>query len=152
MKRLLKSLIPFIIILSIVPMSAFAANTSQTENVIYFEDGSYLTIELTVANTRALDLITGSKTYVYRNSNSVEQWRAVLTGTFSYNGSSATCSVSTCDVTITNTNWYVISKTATKSGNVARCSLTMGLKQLGVTVDEYSTTIKLTCDARGNLS
>lgn len=152
-KSILKKFLLTLLILTMLPMSVFAADSpTVNEQIIYFENGSYITIELTKTETRALNLITGNKTYTFRNSEGTEAWRAVLTGTFSYNGSSATCTVSTCDVTITNTNWYVISKTASKSGNIARSSLTMGRRFAGITVDELDVNLKLTCDANGNLS
>lgn len=153
MKRFVKLLIIVVLLVLVVPNRVFAESVpSYEEDVIYFEDGSYITVELVQYETRALNMTTGSKNYVYRNSSGAELWRAVLTGTFSYNGSRATCTVSACDVTITNKDWYVISKTASKSENVARANVTMGYKRAGVTVDERAISIKLTCDAKGNLS
>lgn len=153
MKRFIKLLVLVVLLGLVIPNKALAESVSPYEqDIICFEDGSYITVELVQFETRALNMTTGSKNYVYRNSNGVEQWRVVLTGTFSYNGSSANCTVSACDVTITDSDWYVISKTATKSGNVARANVTMGEKYLGNKIDERAISIKLTCDARGNLT
>lgn len=148
-----KNLAIFLFICILFSHSATATDIHNTDDyIIHLTDGSYITVELTVQQSRALSMVTGSKSYIYHDSNGTEQWRAVLTGTFSYNGSKATCTVSTCDVSITNTAWYVVSKTATKSENTARCNLTMGRKNLGITVEQQSFSIKLTCDANGNLS
>lgn len=154
MKQGIKIIAMLLLLSLLVPANILTAEAavSSEENVIYYEDGSYITIELIEYETRALNMTTGSKSYTYQNSSGAVQWKAVLTGTFSYNGSSATCTVSACDVTITNKDWYVISKTASKSGNVARCNVTMGEKYLGNKIDERAISIKLTCDAKGNLT
>lgn len=153
MKRILSIVLLTVFLLNVIPLSGFAQPLHQSNvTVIYLDNGGYIVEEIITIESRALNMTMGTKTDRYYNSNHVEEWRAVLTGTFSYNGSSATCTVSACDVTITNTNWYVISKSADKSGNVARCSVTMGRKALGITVDEESISLKLTCDPNGNLS
>ena len=138
---------------ALLPMNAYAAaDTQVNEAVVYFEDGSYMTVELTWAESRASGTKTGSKTYRFNNSNGVEQWRAVLRGTFSYTGSSATCTAASCDVTISNSSFYVVSKGVNKSGNAALCELVMGKKLLGVTVSKDKINMQITCDATGNLS
>lgn len=123
-----------------------------TENIIYLDDGSYITIEIDQQEARAAGTKTGSKTYTYTAKNGDVEWTAVQRGTFSYTGSSSTCISSSCDVSINNTAWYIYSKTSEKDGNSAITELTMGRKLLGVTVDKYSISLKLSCDANGNLS
>lgn len=129
-----------------------AVNTTENDEIIQFEDGSYITTEISISETRATSTKTASKTYVYKNSSGTEQWRAVLSGTYSYTGTTSNCTSSSCNVTITNTNWYVVSKTVGKSGSSAVAELTMGRKLLGITVDNKTISMKLTCDANGNLS
>lgn len=121
-------------------------------NIIYLDDGSYITVELTWADTRATNTKTATKTYTNKASNGDEQWRAVLRGTFTYTGTTVACTAASCDVTITNTNWYIVSKSATKSGNAAVGELTMGRKFLGITVEKIPVSMRITCDANGNLS
>lgn len=153
MKRYLTVIILALLVVSMLPIGAFAvADVQETENIIYLDDGSYITIELSCMESRASGTKTGSKTYTYYGSDDVESWRAVLRGTFSYTGSSATCTASSCDVTISNTAWYVVSKTASKSGSSAVGELTMGLKWLGITIDKETISMRITCDANGNLS
>ena len=153
MKRLFTILAVVLLTVSMFPVSAFATTeTQKTENIIYLDNGYYITVELTVAETRASGTKTASKTYTYRDSNGVEEWRAVLRGTFSYTGSSASCTAASCDVTITDTSWYIVSKSATKSGASAVGELTMGYKWLGITTDKESISMRITCDANGNLS
>ena len=87
----------------------------------------------------------------YYNSDGISKWNAVLTGSFSYNGSSATCSSSSVDVTIFDSNWYVISKSASKSGNTASASVTMGCSYDGI-MTTIPANLSLKCDKNGNLS
>ena len=151
MKRLFTILTAALLLVSMLSISTFAT-TEVKENIIYLDNGCYITVELTVAEARASGTKTASKTYTYRASDGTEEWRAVLRGTFSYTGSSATCTAASCDVTITNTNWYIVSKAATKSGASALGELTMGRKFLGITVDKEPVSMRITCDANGNLS
>lgn len=153
MKRLFSIILVALLVVTLMPIQTFATtDIRENSNVVYYEDGSYVIIELTYKETRASGTKTASKTYKYYNSDDVEQWRAVLSGTFSYTGSSATCTASSCNVTISNSAWYVVSKSATKSANVAIGEVTIGRKFLGITVDKESATIRITCDANGNLS
>ncbi len=137
----------------IFPINAMAASIQSTEErSVYFEDGSYITVTLSEVQTRASGTKSGSKTYRSYTSDGTEEWRAVLTGTFTYTGSSATCTASSCNITISNTAWYVVSKTATKSSNTAKASITMGRKLLGVTIEKKSADLSLSCSANGTLS
>ena len=153
MKRFFMLLTTVLLMVLMLPISAFAAMETQgTENIIYLDNGGYITVELSVTEYRASGTKSASKTYTYRGSDGVEEWRAVLRGTFSYTGSSATCTAASCDVTITDTDWYIVSKTATRSGASALGELTMGRKFLGITVDREPVSMRITCDINGNLS
>lgn len=149
MKRVVSFCLLLALVLALFPIYASAAEC--TEQVIYFEDGSYLTITLEELGSRASGTKSGSKKYTY-TADGATAWQAVLTGTFSYTGASATCTSSSCSVTINNSAWYTISKSAGKSGNSATATVTMGRKAAGVTVDRYTANITLSCDANGNLS
>ena len=145
MKRLVYFIAVALIVTMISPLSVFAAQVNELE-AAYFADGSYISIDIEEIPTRDSSTKTGRKTYTYRNSSGEEQWKAVLIGTFTYNGSTASCTASSCTVTITNTKWYVISKTTGKSGGTAYADLTMGRKILGITADKESYHMSLTCD------
>lgn len=148
MKRILCCVLAVILLIGILPINGNA----ERNKTIYFEDGSYATVEITACGTRASGSITGTKTYNYYDSNSVRQWRAVLTGSFTYTGYSATCTSSSMDVMIYNSECYVISKSAGKNGSTANGSATIGKKLLGVTVSSTPVSLSLSCDANGNLS
>lgn len=153
MKRFVRIAISILLVLALLPVSSLAATeTPKEETIIYLDNGCYITVELTTAESRAARSKSGSKTYTYYGNNGIEEWRAVLTGIFSYTGTSATCTSASCNVTITDTDWYEVSKTATRSGNAAVGELTMGRRFLGITIDKESLTMRITCDVNGNLS
>ena len=149
MKRCITLALIILFIVAMMPTNVFAV---EAKDVIRFDDGSYITVEIINMDTRATSTKTGSKVYTYRNSDGDQQWKATLTGTFTYTGSSSTCTSSSCNVSITDSDWYVVSKTTSTSGSSATTDLTMGLKYLGITVDKVSVSLKLTCDKNGNLS
>lgn len=151
MKRLI-SLALLMILLSTLPLNTLAAERYDEQMTTYFEDGSYLVETIEEHEMRASGTKSGSKTKTFYDSNSEIKWKTVLNGTFTYSGTSSTCTSSNCNVTIYSSEWYTVSKSATKSGNTANASVTMGEKLLGVTVRKVSTNLSLSCDANGNLS
>ena len=150
MKRVLPIFLVLTIAIFVFPMYANAAE--KENNVVYFDDGSYMTAEVITNRMRASGSVTGNKIKTYYDSEGNTKWKAVLTGSFTYTGSSATCTSASIDVTISDSNWYVVSKSASKSGNTASASVTMGKKVAGVTVSKVSANLTLSCDANGNLS
>ena len=152
MKKIFCLFIVCVLFASIVPFAGQAAENDKVENIFYLSDGSYIIVEVTASLARASGTVTGTKTYTCKTEDGTALWRAVLTGKFSYTGSSASCTSSSCSVTIYDSAWYTVSKTATKNGNTATASVTMGKKMLGVTVRKVPITINLVCDANGNIS
>ena len=150
MKKVLCYALTLVVLLGVLPI--FAGATENNEEIICFRDGSYATVEITITESRASGNKTGNKVYTYYNSDSVTQWEAVLSGTFTYTGSNASCTTSSMNVTIYDSSWYTISKSASKSGNRATGSATIGEKLNGVTVAKIPVNLTLSCDANGNLS
>ena len=151
-KRLFTCVLLAAVLFFVFPLNCFALEAGKESIVTYFEDGSYMTEKVYAVQTRASGTVTGSKVKNYYDSDGNLDWKAVLTGTFSYTGSSATCTAASCNVTIYDSSWHVSSKSASKSGNTAYGTVTMEYKLLGVTVDKKSTDLSLQCDANGNLS
>jgi len=149
----MKRFLTFILVISLVfSLPLFASATQNTnEDIIYMDDGSYIIVTIDSMDTRATGSKTGSKSYNFYSSNDELEWKAVLSGTFTYNGTSATCTSSSCNITVYQNNWYEISKTATRSGNTAYATFTMGRKVLGITVSKKDYSLTLSCDANGIL-
>lgn len=150
MRRIVAFVLSILVLLSMQPLKVCAEEC--IDNVVYFGDGSYLTIIMNQVDFRSSGTKTASKTYQYTDSDGDIAWKAVLNGTFTYTGSSAQCTSSSVDVTIYNSGWYVVSESAGKSGSSATGEITMGLKKLGITVKKVPLSMTLTCDPNGNLS
>lgn len=136
--------------INLVPFSAYAAENEQS--IVFFEDGCYIKVEIIESIARASGSKTAKKQYTYYDDDNVSQWKVVLNGTFTYTGSSSTCTSSSVDVTIYNSDWYTISKSASKSNNKAVGSAKMGNRPDGVTIKTVPVNLTLSCDADGNLS
>ncbi len=160
MKRSIGILLALFMLITCIPVADAADISLPTEQVIYYADGSYAIITTEELPCFGIDGIlssqasskSGSKSYTYYENGGTAVWRATLTASFSYNGSSASCTAANCTVSIFDSAWYVISKSASRSGNTAAASVTMGKSQLGVTTKTASCSLSLSCDANGNLS
>lgn len=124
----------------------------QSEYIIYMDNGDYIVIELVEYMTRSINGKTGTKNYVYYSADGVARWQASLTGSFTYTGNGCACTAASCDVTIFDGNYFLISKNASRSGNAAYGTVTVGRKILGITYDQNTINLTLTCDVNGNLS
>ena len=152
MKRLSSFFLLITMLICVFPLNCVAQETQEEYIVEYFSDGSYMTEKIISSSMRASGTKSGSKVKSYYGSDGETEWSVTITGTFSYTGSSATCTSASCSVTVYDSAWYTISKSASKSGSTATGNVTMGEKLLGVKVDEVSTSVSLKCDANGNLS
>ncbi len=138
-----------------VSLSASALEPAEPQSVSYtetFEDGSYGIVTITVfpAPTRAST--SGQKKYTYYNANNVKQWTVYLNGTFTYTGSSATCTAASTSYSINNNTWSVTKAAASRSGATATGSFTVKKYTAGVVTQTVNKTLTLTCSASGTLS
>lgn len=159
MKKLVAFLITILLIFT-TNINAFAVVNEPSENttseIMYFDDGSYiettLTIEESNISTFATNTISGSRKMIYKNSDGEAQWTAILKGTFTYTGSSATCTASSISYTIENSKWKISSATASRSGNKATGNIIAKRYTFGIPVQTVEAPIAITCSATGVLS
>ncbi len=139
----------------VMPMEIHAQHTEiiSTE-VIPQEDGGTLeiTLEQQSSLTRASNTKSGSKTVSKKNANGVVLWSATLTGTFTYDGSKATCTSSKINVSISASTWKVSNKSASKSGNKAIGTFVMKQYLQSEVIAETPYTVTITCSPAGKLS
>ncbi|MBO5169200.1 MAG: hypothetical protein J6B70_00420 [Oscillospiraceae bacterium] len=150
MRRILCCLLVLTMAICALPVLSCAEGSSS--NIEYFNDGSYTITEIHKESLRSSKSVTGNKVNTHYDSDGTAKWKAVLTGSFTYTGSSANCTSSSASVTIYDSAWYTVSKSASKSGNTASAQITMGRKVSGITVAKVSSDMTLSCDANGNLS
>ncbi len=153
MRRLGIAALIIFLLTAVLPSCSFSAGAMETsDEIITFEDGSYIIITTTECGTRSIYTKIGTKKIDRYDGNDNLNWTAILQGTFLYTGSTSTCTDATCEVTIYDSDCYVVSNTASKSGSTASASVTMGRKVLGVTISKDTYSLSLSCDKNGNLS
>lgn len=150
-KKVVAILLALILVLAVMPIQAVAVEVVASE-IEYLPGGGYIETVTTESTYWASGMKTGSKVKRYVDSDGTELWNIRLQGTFSYTGTAATCTNAVCNVTVLANNWYVVSKSASKSGAKASADVTMGMKVLGITVSKSSYQLTLACDKNGNLT
>ncbi len=154
MKRFLYiTLVSFILLGSTFDSSAIAYSSNRT--IEYLEDGYY--IETIILNDSDFSICatnskSAKKTVTFYDSADVAQWSITINGTFSYNGSSATCTSASISHTILDSAWKIASETATKSGNKAIGNAQAKRYFLGICTRTIEKSVTLSCSSTGVLS
>ena len=152
MKRILTLTLLALFVFSMLPLGAYATETNTDyDEIIYLDNGDYITVKVSQVMT-SRQTCTNTKTYIHHSNNGEELWRADLFGSFRYDGTTASCIASSCDVTIYDSAWSVASKTAGRTGATATAELTMVKKLLGITIRTENLSMSLTCSPSGQFS
>ena len=157
----MRRLVPMIaiLILVLVPLSIGAEATtaqdipqlSQGQEITYYADGSYTISTLSAAPAKA-SIRTGSRSISFYNSKNEKQWTIAVSGTFSYNGSTATCTASSVSYTIHESIWKMSSATASRSGASAIGDFTVKRYLLLIPVQTENVRVTVSCSPSGVLS
>lgn len=160
MKKIFSVLISFTL-LFLLAFNTLALNETAEikvySSVEYFEDGSYIETEIIEGFSSASSIESrtsklGRKRLTYMNSDGDVEWTATLSGTFTYDGSTCTCTSTGITYSIENTKWKIPSATSSKSGNRAIGNVTAKYYVLGLNTKTVNEVITLTCSATGVLS
>ena len=151
MRRFGTFLICCLLIVSIltIPVSAEEISTDQiiSQTITYVTDDSYFIETISIPSVELYaNSKTGTKTSVYVASGT-SIFTLTVTGTFSYNGSSATATAATGSIATHVANATVSNRYAYTSGASA-CAFA-SVSYNGATLQK---TVTLTCDKNGNLS
>ena len=125
--------------------------TAEPYNVVYFDDGSYIITEQYIVDTRAANqqIATSVKKFIDESGNL--DWKITLTATFTYDGVTARCTATDLDVTIYDSSWYQISAYHNRSLAQGYADVQLGRRHLGVTVEQPTYHLTLTCTPDGNI-
>lgn len=137
-----------------VPFGAMAQDTKTTDSEVqYFEDGSYTitTYEEMITPFSSGSAAKGKSVTRYTSDNE-KVWSVTLWATFTYTGSSATCTKASTTYVIYDSAWKITKNTASKSGRTATADFVMKKYWLGIITYTVPGTITLTCDNNGNIS
>lgn len=162
MKKIIPAILTLALLLASVAftpdMTVKAATATipvnETTTYEYFEDGSYYMTTITILPSieRSSTIITVQKTGGYLNSENEVLWSATLTGKFTYNGSSSSCTDSSISTTFNSSAWKLSSSSASKSGSTASGSATAKCYFVGVAVGSKTVSLTINCDKNGNLT
>lgn len=151
----MKTIKRFCILLAVImalTTQTVSAYTTSPEDVVYFDDGSYMMVTLLINESRSGNSKTASKTFTYYDTFGVEQWAVTLYATFTYDGTEYWTTDCSITAEILNDNWHLVSKSATMSGCGATGEFTMCKKALGITTKTVFDTITLSCSPYGVIS
>lgn len=151
MKKIVSLLSVILMIAGLCPNTAYAGEKVETESSIeYFEDGSYIVTRITESTitTFAAKTVSKSKSADYYENDTIA-WTVTLSATFSYTGSSATCTSAKTSYTIYNDAWKVTSAVPSKSGNKATGTFTVKKYALGIPYKTVNKTLTITCSNTG---
>lgn len=127
-----------------------------TKKVEAISDDNYIIEEKVVIlkddYSKSTSTRTAKKTSTIKNSNGEKLWYVSVTGTFSYNGKTSTCTKSTVDAGVYNSRWSISKKTSSKTGNKAIGTAYAKLRYTGGSTETVSKTVTLTCSANGSCS
>ena len=96
---------------------------------------------------------SGTKTITYRNSAGTALWYVKVTGSFSYNGSTSSCSGVSAAAGSYSAYWAILSKSATRNGHSANATATAA--QFNTNFEVIATVLRtatLSCSANETLS
>ena len=124
----------------------------QVKVMHMFDDGSQLLEGQPIIITQTRGSLTAQKPYYHCNSSGTVLWTVTVTGTFTYNGSTSSCTSASYGTETNSSSWSEQSGNAYPSGNSAIADVVMIRRLLFIIVDTVPVTITLTCDKNGNLT
>lgn len=153
MKKIIAIFLVVFMLLS-VPTISYANDTDDSKPdgcIEYYSDGSYsvTTIESNNVAVMANSSVSKYKTITHYSSKDEKEWEITVTGTFTYTGTSATCTNSTVSYKIYDSNWKVTSAQASKSGRTATGEFTLKRYFLGVPIKTDNEILTITCSNTG---
>ncbi len=154
MKRILSILLIITLVICCVfftSISTSAAIISET-TIELLDNGDYIETVITYDQTLArASTKSGSKTANYKNSSGETLWSVTVTGTFSYDGTTSSCTKVSHSAAAYSSGWSIKNSSSSKSGNTATANATATHKVLLISKD-YSMTVSLSCSPQGVLS
>lgn len=154
MKRLLTlSLIATLVISVIFCLPVNADGNIKTDtSIVYLDNGDYIETFITYFETNSrVATKSGSKTSSYKNSAGEVMWSVTVYGTFTYNGTTSSCTSASHSATAPGANWSIKSVSSRKSGYSAIADAIATYKTTASSKD-YSMNVTLFCSPYGILS
>lgn len=162
MKKIIASFLALTVLMLssfIIPTNASANSIESNTSIEYLDNGYYIeTVILDVSTSFPHDLIAGTtytttrtKTRYYKNSSGDVMWWVSITGTFTYDGSTSTCTSCYADADAPASTWSIKTLLSSKSGNTAT-GFAVATQTLAFVSYDYSMTVDITCSPNGTIS
>lgn len=160
MKKMFKCFVLSIVLLCFVQSPIFASNVTENQEQYdaiveeVFQDGSYLESYVVVSENEGFfrsSKKTGIKTYTAKTSSGKVIWKATLHASYTYTGTSAKCTSTSLNTSISNSNWKITKSNHYASGSSAIGQVTAKKYIDGSAVQTINANLKLTCTASGKL-
>lgn len=152
----LSLLLTVLLIACVLAVPVLATEQGGSEalcSVRYYADGSRDETEIILLpSAKVLHTVTAQKSTSHYTSSNELVWKVTLTGSFSYNGSSSSCTAASTTTNFYQSGWFVYSENTTHSGNTASTVVILKKTVLGVPITFSNVTLNLSCDKNGNLS
>lgn len=160
MKKIISIILVGILFCSLFSISTFAEspfNDPDSGTIVeieYLDNGDYIVTYLDdgeIYDDGSKATVTKTKTKKYLNSSGDTMWAVRVQGTFTYNGTSATCTKASHKATSYASSWTIISASHSKSGNHATATAT-ARHTLTTGYQDYTRSVTLTCSPTGVFS
>ena len=117
----------------------------------YYEDGSYITVELVEVNKKPNGTRQAVKTITCYKGEDI-LWTAALSASFAYSTYMSAGTAADCQVEVQNSKYFLQDKAVSMVGNTAVATFTIFHKVLGITVSATTQVLTLSCDTNGQLT
>ncbi|HIY64423.1 MAG TPA: hypothetical protein H9730_13370 [Candidatus Mediterraneibacter stercoripullorum] len=154
-KHILASVICMVFVLNLI--QPVKAQESITE-IEYLSDGSYYLTEIQEDSVPSIGLLAANKTRTasattkYCSASGNTLWYVKVTATFTYNGSTSSCTSASATAGSYSSAWKISGKSASRSGNKGKATATATQYVNSKPASSRTRTVTLTCDKDGNLS
>lgn len=138
------------------------ADAASNETVTHFDDGSYIVTtiieEPTLQRPSGMQTnatstnVTASKRMNYCNASNEVMWYIKVTGSFTYNGTTAKCNSSSIKAESLVSTWKLSKLSSARSGATAYAGATAKHYMAGVVINTMDELISLTCSPSGKFS
>lgn len=109
-----------------------------------------ITREEHVINTRAAsNTKAGSRTYTAKDSSGNNLWYLKVHGTFTYNGTSSTCTASSVTAGSNTSLWKLSNKNTSRYGSTANAAVTAKRYKGSQVIETINRSISLSCSKTG---
>ena len=148
-------------LISVLPRKAWASElTMQTRcaeeadriavaDTVFDGDGMCVVISVWDAEPRET---SHSQVYSYYDAKGTLLWEVTLTAVYTYNGLEATCTDARCSVEFFDDHFYLVSETASGTGDSACATVKIGKQVFGSSCGEETFDLSLSCTPEGNVS